>query len=140
MASINIHPKTCPTLETAVAWTLAYRRDPGWMKDYLLMPEATIIRVCLKRWETIGKAFHAALSDAGWQEFKGEIDDGNLAIVDGESIQMMNGAVHMPRNLIQLLAFRDCGMWQICTDKGFSGINWAKSEAHIWKMYRCQPS
>ena len=136
MAALN----TCPTLTKAVEWTIDNGQNPASMKPYLDMPESTIIRVSLRRWGSLALAYDSVLREAGWYHWIDAPEDGDVAVVGGESIVALNLATHLPRDLIQLLAFREQDDWKICTDLGMSAIDWDKSFASVWRIYRCRQS
>ena len=131
------HPNCCPTLVTAVDWTLDNGQNPEALKGFLAMPESTAIRLCLRRWGTTAVGYDEVLTSSGWYGLDDDPQDGDLAVIDGRSIVALNRAVHLPRDIIQLLAFRVQDDWQICTEMGMSPINWDESEAIVWRMYRC---
>ena len=135
-----IHSMTCPALAKAVEWTIDFGQNPASMKDYLQMPESTIIRVALRRWGTLAEAYDSVLRDAGWYHWIDAPEDGDVAVVGGESIVALNLAAHLPRDLIQILAFRENDDWRICTDLGMSPIDWDASSAMILRIYKCRRS
>ena len=128
---------TCPTLVKAVEWTVDNGQNPHSMLDFLKMSESTTIRVCLRKWGTTGDSYDSLLKSAGWYESDDKPEDGDVAVVGGESIVAWNLATHLPRDLIQILAFRENDDWQISTNLGMSPIDWEKSEATILRIYRC---
>ena len=134
----DAHQMTCPTLIKAVEWTQENGQNPASMMDYLKMPEATILRICLRRWGTTAQAYDSVLKNAGWYHSSEDAEDGDLAVIGGESIVALNLATHLPREIIQLLAFREHDDWQICTNLGMSPIDWTKSKAMILRTYKCQ--
>ena len=137
MATIDRNPKTCPTLEKAVEWTIDNGQNPDSMRPYLQMPESTILRVCLRRWGDTSEAYHWMLTQANWYHLQDDPEEGDLAVLGGESIISENGGVHMPRDLIHLLVFYENDKWQVCTDDGMSPVDWEKSDTRIIRKYRC---
>ena len=97
---------SCPSLVKVVEWTVENGQNPHSLLDFLKIPESTAIRICLRKWETTGQGYDTTLKQSGWYELDDEPEDGDVAVVGGESIVTWNLATHLPRDLIQLLVIQ----------------------------------
>ena len=126
-------------MSTAARLTQINGGDSTLMQESLDMNEATAIRHYLRKYGTIGMAYHHVLSECGWVDVTDQdhtVRNGDMAIVDGESIETTNGGIHLPRGLIQVLAFYMESKWSIWTEEGLCPINWAKSDADLVAVFQ----